>query len=103
MSWPRFWREIGWRHQRVSTFRQARRDTGRAAADPRFFPEPVAFRTDGIAGMPCSDCCHARFGPVPPGAPELTVNWPCSACGALVGETGGYHHRETCGTDPDAP
>ena len=60
-------------------------------------------RDDDIGpGRPCSDCCHAMFT-LPEGAPHLTVNWACTACGQTVGQAGGYHNRHTCGTGLNAP
>lgn len=70
---------------------------------PWGFPLGTPIHTDGVEGMPCSDCCHARFGPVTPGAREITANWPCMSCGRVIGEVGGYHHRQTCDTDLNAP
>lgn len=58
----------------------------------------IPLKTDGVSGMPCSDCCHAAFGQPPRGVPQVTVNWPCSRCGKTAGMAGGYHHRQTCGT-----
>lgn len=63
----------------------------------------IEWRSDGVPGMPCSDCCHAAFTRPPKGVPEITVNWPCHRCGKTAGMAGGYHHRQTCGTPLNQP
>lgn len=63
--------------------------------------DPVRWPRGG--GMPCSDCCHSRFGNVAEGVIRITVNWPCQQCGRTVGELGGYHYRHECETPLEAP
>jgi transcriptional regulator with XRE-family HTH domain len=62
---------------------------------------PGLLRTAGRDGMPCSDCCHARFR-LPEGVPHLTVNWAVHGLRADR-RAGGYHNRQACGTDLSAP
>ena len=56
MSWLRFRREMGWRHQRVSTFRQARRAVDAARECPYSHMEDGSHDLDWHDGGICSWC-----------------------------------------------
>jgi hypothetical protein len=56
---------------------------------------------DRRGATPCSNCCHARLTAA--GVPPDPRKCVCSACRQAIGQAGGFHHRETCGTDLSAP